>query len=217
MILRRRFTCVLHKVGRSYTKHVSDKAQGERQLAASFVVFTYPPATPQTPNVLLIKRKNSPAKNLWSLPGGRFEPGETILQCAKRELQEETGVDPRTVKLSPTPFTTSEFMKEGFHYVILIMYGVLPYEYSESVVAGDDASGIGWCPVSVIEQRAELQKHADHTYNTYRFYEDGKCDPKYSVLQNESYTGSIVPAVMLAHKMNQAGLFEFVSLPSSDV
>lgn len=30
-------------------------------------------------------------RNTYEVPGGRREPGETILQTAKRELQEETG------------------------------------------------------------------------------------------------------------------------------
>jgi 8-oxo-dGTP diphosphatase len=42
--------------------------------------------------VLLIKRGNTLGKGFWSLPGGKLEAGETLWDCANRELLEETGV-----------------------------------------------------------------------------------------------------------------------------
>ena len=54
--------------------------------------------------VLLIKRAFAPYQHLWTLPGGRIEPGETIEQCAAREIMEEIGVtirNPRPVLVQP--------------------------------------------------------------------------------------------------------------------
>lgn len=42
--------------------------------------------------VLLVRQFRLPAEqDLWELPAGRLDPGESPLQAAKRELREETG------------------------------------------------------------------------------------------------------------------------------
>jgi 8-oxo-dGTP diphosphatase len=43
-------------------------------------------------DVLLIQRNRAPSEGLWTLPGGRLEPGETAEQCAQREVKEELGL-----------------------------------------------------------------------------------------------------------------------------
>ena len=43
--------------------------------------------------LLLIRRGREPAAGLWSLPGGRIEPGESAAEAAAREVREETGLD----------------------------------------------------------------------------------------------------------------------------
>ena len=42
--------------------------------------------------LLLIKRGHEPGMGLWSIPGGRIEPGESPEQAVVREVQEETGL-----------------------------------------------------------------------------------------------------------------------------
>jgi 8-oxo-dGTP diphosphatase len=43
-------------------------------------------------DLLLIQRNRPPSEGLWTLPGGRLEPGETAEQCAIREIKEELGL-----------------------------------------------------------------------------------------------------------------------------
>ena len=43
--------------------------------------------------LLLIRRGREPGRGLWSLPGGRCEPGEDAAAAAVRETYEETGLE----------------------------------------------------------------------------------------------------------------------------
>lgn len=49
--------------------------------------------------VLLGKRKNCYGEGMWGLPGGHLEYGESIIECAVRELKEELGIDAEKLTL----------------------------------------------------------------------------------------------------------------------
>jgi ADP-ribose pyrophosphatase len=49
-------------------------------------------AVDENNRVLLVRQFRLPAEQeLWELPAGRIDPGESVLEAAKRELREETG------------------------------------------------------------------------------------------------------------------------------
>ncbi|HKG99997.1 MAG TPA: NUDIX domain-containing protein [Bradyrhizobium sp.] len=55
------------------------------QLAVSAAIF-------REDKILLVRRARSPAKGLYSLPGGRVEFGETLHAALHREVDEETAL-----------------------------------------------------------------------------------------------------------------------------
>ncbi|MCB9029500.1 MAG: NUDIX domain-containing protein [Deltaproteobacteria bacterium] len=66
--------------------------------------------------ILLGERLSDPCAKTWSLPGGKFEPYESIIDCAERELKEETGLVASQVK---SVFAVSVYSSpiEEFHTV----------------------------------------------------------------------------------------------------
>ncbi|MDY6952880.1 MAG: NUDIX hydrolase [Thermodesulfobacteriota bacterium] len=69
--------------------------------------------------VLLGKRRNAHGAGSWCFPGGHLEFGESIEQCARREVLEEAGLE--IENLCHGPFTNDIFEKEGKHYVTLFV------------------------------------------------------------------------------------------------
>jgi 8-oxo-dGTP diphosphatase len=69
--------------------------------------------------VLLGLRSGSHGAGTWALPGGHLEFGETVAQCAAREVLEETGLVIDDV--TPGPYTSDVFAEAGRHYVTLFV------------------------------------------------------------------------------------------------
>ena len=97
----------------------------------------------QNNKVLLIKRGKEPHKGCWSLPGGGHEYGETLEDCALRELKEETGISAKKLKfrVMRDRFTYDDDGKLIYHYV-LVTYQA--FEIAGTPQAMDDAMDIGW-------------------------------------------------------------------------
>jgi len=64
----------------------------ERQLAKLVVYVFLERNGKHGKEILLGRRKNAFGEGHYSLPAGHIEKGETVLECAKRELFEETGI-----------------------------------------------------------------------------------------------------------------------------
>ena len=69
--------------------------------------------------VLLGQRIGAHGAGTWALPGGHLEFGESVEQCAAREVLEETGLV--ITSISPGPWTSDVFASEGKHFVTLFV------------------------------------------------------------------------------------------------
>lgn len=71
------------------------------------------------PEVLLIRQYRYAADQfLYEIPAGRLDPGETPADCARRELQEETGFTAERVEHVFTMYTTPGFTDEKIHLFV---------------------------------------------------------------------------------------------------
>jgi 8-oxo-dGTP diphosphatase len=93
--------------------------------------------------ILLVKRLKAPHKDLWAIPGGSVELGETLQETAEREIHEETGL---TIKAGKPVYTFDLIEKDDrgsvrFHFVIVDLYAVY---ISGDLQAADDAIDAQW-------------------------------------------------------------------------
>lgn len=73
--------------------------------------------------MLLIKQYRYAAERfLYEVPAGRLDPGEQPIDCARRELKEETGCSARGVEYLLTIYTTPGFTDEQIH--VFLAYGL---------------------------------------------------------------------------------------------
>lgn len=69
--------------------------------------------------VLLGKRKGSHGHGEWSFPGGHLELNESIEECGKREVLEETGIIIKNESTKNDEYTNDIFTNEKKHYITL--------------------------------------------------------------------------------------------------
>ena len=69
--------------------------------------------------ILLGKRCGSHGAGTWAAPGGRLDYAESIENCAKRELLEETGLSASSIELGP--YTNDVFEDVREHYLTVFV------------------------------------------------------------------------------------------------
>lgn len=98
--------------------------------------------------VLLVKRKKDPYKEMWCLPIGFAESGEEVSEAALRELEEEAGVKGEIVRLIDVDTVNNYF----YGSLAIVTYEVIIK--SGIVSPGDDASEARYFPIFDIPQLA---------------------------------------------------------------
>lgn len=91
--------------------------------------------------VLLGQRKGAHAVGYWGFPGGHLEFGESVESCATRELFEETGLKPTSMRLGPW---VENLMEDGQkHYITLFVF-VDSFEGEPELLEPEKCEGWHW-------------------------------------------------------------------------
>lgn len=97
--------------------------------------------TEETPRVLLIRRRHSPYAGHWALPGGFVDENERLIDAARRELKEETGLEHADLEQLHT-FGDPGRDPRGWTVSVVYMARVWPQLLQP--IAGDDAAEVHW-------------------------------------------------------------------------
>lgn len=110
--------------------------------------------------VLLVKRKEHPFKGDWALPGGFVRVGETAKEqgedldaAARRELHEETGLEPDRVYLEQLYTFGRAGRDPRMRVVTVAYYALVRPDLAPFVRAGGDVSDVDWVPVESLAKQ----------------------------------------------------------------
>ena len=151
---------------RSYLDQYDIKAFKQPSLTVDIAVFAVKTAAegeeaqadyrkdpPTALSLLLVRRGSYPYRDSWALPGGFAKPGETLEECAHRELAEETAVEHAYLR----PFAVfSEKDRDPRGWIISNGFLALVDPKDYRVHAGTDAWEAAWFELQV--KSAETRK-----------------------------------------------------------
>ena len=95
-------------------------------------------------SILLINRGEHPFKDHWALPGGFLHPGETLEECAFREITAEANVTPVSLMQIGV---FSEPGRDPRGWIISNAFASIISEEAVKQAGGDDASDAQWFDV----------------------------------------------------------------------
>jgi 8-oxo-dGTP diphosphatase len=96
------------------------------------------------PQVLLIERANPPFEGYWALPGGFVDPHEPLEAAARRELLEETGIEPEHLEQMHTFGDPGRDPRGWTISVAYLAFLGEPQVSAQQPRAGSDAAEVAW-------------------------------------------------------------------------
>jgi 8-oxo-dGTP diphosphatase len=88
--------------------------------------------------LLMIKRGHEPGAGLWSIPGGRIEPGETDAEALVREMLEETNLSIEPGRL------LGRVQRPGLGGTVIDIRDYAATVVGGTLRPGDDAADVRW-------------------------------------------------------------------------
>ena len=110
-------------------------------------------------NILLVRHRKG-EKTYWLLPGGGLDFGESLFECARRELQEETGLE---VEADRMLYVSEAISPDGARHILnlYVMGRVLGGEIGPPP-AGDVIDEIAWRPIAELPSLTLYPAIAEH-------------------------------------------------------
>jgi 8-oxo-dGTP pyrophosphatase MutT (NUDIX family) len=107
--------------------------------------------------VLLTRRTDN---RRWCLPGGRLDPGESIVECCAREVWEETGLRVSVGKLIGM-YTTPDIIVE---YADGNRFQIIAFNFEAEIIGGtlglsDETTAYGYFSPAEIEELDLMEHH----------------------------------------------------------
>jgi 8-oxo-dGTP diphosphatase len=94
--------------------------------------------------VLMLHRNKEPNKGLWVAPGGKVEIHESPLECAIRELREETGLSANRMSLRGV--VTEVSPRQDYQWLLFIY---VTDDFEGELIACDEGH-LAWVDVSAV-------------------------------------------------------------------
>jgi ADP-ribose pyrophosphatase len=108
------------------------------------------------PRVLLIRQFRHAADGfIWEVPAGRLDPGEAPEDCARRELEEETGMRAAMLERLTTIYTTPGFTDERIH--LFLAHGLEAGDHRREADEFMELHTLRWSAVMGMVAAGEIQ------------------------------------------------------------
>ncbi len=113
--------------------------------------------------VLLVQRGVEPFKGMWDIPGGFLEEWEHPMECALREVHEETGLQVELMALLGIfvdAYDTADYNTLNIYYRARVLDG--------KPLAADDANALGWFAPDALPAAIAFPAHEREVLNVWR-------------------------------------------------
>lgn len=137
-----------------------------RQFRADWSHNPYPPVFVTTDGIvtwqdqiLLVQRGRAPGRGLWALPGGFIDPHETLMDCAIREIHEETGLAVSAATLVQERVFAAPGRSLRGRTITHVCQFELGDDARPAVRAGDDAAEAEWFALREVQSQYLFEDH----------------------------------------------------------
>lgn len=99
--------------------------------------------------ILLVRRGQPPAEGSWSIPGGKVELGETLVDALCREIKEECNLD---IEVGPPIAVLDSIVRSSsgqvlYHYALVDFW---VYSVRGTAISSSDAREVRWVPLAEV-------------------------------------------------------------------